>query len=108
MGLRWVNIQNIVKDDCTNLVLNTEVRLYSYLLDERANRKKLDEVSQFCKFHRVSHIIFFSYIFLLIRFFTYKIFTKYAVPVYWLQHLKFTLVLYGEKITKKIRISQTN
>lgn len=61
MGLRWVNIQNTVKDYCTNLVWNTEVRLYSYLLDDRANRPKLDEESQFCKFRlRVSHIIFFS------------------------------------------------
>lgn len=51
MGLKWVNVQNIVKDDCTNLVLNTEVRLYSYLLDGRANRKKFDAESQFCKFH---------------------------------------------------------
>lgn len=51
MGLRWVNVQNIVKDGCRNLVLNTEVRLYSYLLDDRTNRKKLDEGSQFCKFH---------------------------------------------------------
>lgn len=50
MGLIWVNIQNIVKDDCTNLVLNTEVRLYSYLLDDRANRQKLEGKFNFVNF----------------------------------------------------------